>query len=153
MKLYLLTISTLFFVLTACASAEPADPELKKQVYDRVSEEFATCSAYYSIVSAAMKKTEKQKMADEADDAMEKSFGVALDLAMQNNTEGEANRLTWSRYQSSLEIMEKEAGKDYGNISTVRSKYGERCQWIMTYPEELMKEKTREMQNNKSASK
>lgn len=147
MKTNLLILIAMSFLLSACALPEKKDADLQKQVYDKVSEEFAICSAFYSIVSAEMEISGDKKSVKEANDAMENAFGVALDLARQHSTEEVASEVTWSRFKSSLEEMELKAGENFSNISILRSKHSERCNWVMTSPEELMKEKTREIQN------
>lgn len=153
MKNYLFIITVLLFALSACAAQENNSDDMRDVVNDKASEEYVICSAYYSVVSGELKSSGKHKPAEEADDAMEDSFSVALELARLYSTEEMANKVTWSRFQSNLEEMEKTAGKDYSNISTLRASHGDRCKKIMTSPEEFMKEKASEMKNKANKSK
>lgn len=143
MKTVLLVLALIVF--WAAPTLHAADEvlnsdEIIKEIFNNISEEYVTCTAYFSIASEAFRRSGDTKFAAEAEEVRNKAMQLALMTAKEGRTQEMAEQVTLARIELSTKSMTNEINNDISNIAILINNYAERCKEIMDDPDKVMKE-------------
>jgi NTP pyrophosphatase (non-canonical NTP hydrolase) len=140
--LLILSILCPFNIQDAISEEMPDSDEINKEVFNNVTDEYATCTAYFSIVSEGLNRSNEFDSAKDYQKVMETSLSYAFVSAQEGRTTEMTGKVVSAKVELNMKSMTEEIGNDIGNISILMNKYGDRCKDIMEDPEKLMKEWT-----------
>ena len=139
MKLMILLLLPLF-VIAKEPKAKQKDEKIIK-VHEDASYEFSTCAAYYSVVSIAMRDSNKPDMEKAYDQLGNNAYLFSFELAKYIRKEKMASKVVLSRIELSFKSMMKEIDSSSKNISILMSKHLEPCDSLMKNPTDHLERK------------
>ena len=135
LKILIITISLIPLSVFAIE-----EDEIAKEVADNVSSEFATCAAYFAIVSEAVSRSGDKDISNQYKSIQETAMSYALISAKVGRTDEMAQKVSLARFSMFLQGMGEDMGKDISNISILSNKYAFTCKNAMEKPEKLMED-------------
>jgi hypothetical protein len=125
-----------------CSIAEevPNFDEIINEISNIISEEFVTCSAYYSIASEGIRRAGHLKSAEKSEKISDTALKYALISAKKGRTQEMAEKVTLARLELNMKLMTNEIDNEFTNISILINKYSYRCKEIMENPDKMMDE-------------
>ena len=101
---------------------------------ENISGQYAECTAYYELVSYALKSSNDPKTADAYSGLGNKAMFYSLLLANEGRSKDVAIQVTNSRIDMYKKKMKQEADNKNENISILINKYHFGCQELMEKP-------------------
>ncbi len=114
--------------------------EISKEVADNVSSEFASCAAYFAIISEAVARPGDKEMSMQYKNIQETAMNYALTSAKTGRTSEMAQKVAVARFGMFLQGMGEDMGKDMSNISILSNKYAFTCKKAMEKPDKLIED-------------
>ena len=116
----------------------PTEKEIKNEVFNNVSGEYATCAAYFSIVSQEMRRNGNNGTAKKFEAARDISLNYAFIAAQEGRTDKMAKQFAIARTEAGMQSLMKEIGDDPGKVSILMSQYAANCKEILESPAETI---------------
>lgn len=121
-------------LLCGKAYAETSMPPLGKEIAEGISNEYAACSAYYSITAVSLECAGAVDAAAIADDLADQAFNYSYQAASAVRSKEMASEVAESRVSLHLQEMTIEAQGDMSDVSMLANKYDSRCQKALENP-------------------
>ena len=116
-------------LLVSCAAARSAEPEV---AFSNLAHEFATCAAFFGVVSIALDNSDAPDTADEYELLMEHALQYA---ATAGEGIGLLPETAGSRFEIAVEEMQARIGGNTSNISILYTDHMAPCTAAMEDPE------------------
>ena len=116
----------------------PNETEIKNEVFNNVSEDYANCAAYFSLVSEDLRKNGDNEKAISYENSRDISLNYAFIAAQEGRTDEMAKKVAISKTELSMKSLMKEIDNDLGNISILINHYDDNCKTIMESPEKTI---------------
>ncbi len=126
-------IKTILLFALVCSSFGYAEEitDLDKDVANNISSEYATCAAYFLVVSAAFFRPGDNEIAARFKKSGNEALVIAIDSAGTGRTAEMAEKVTTARLQSFAKGMMSEIENDWSNISILTNQYAAQCKFAM----------------------
>lgn len=128
---------TIALILSASTHIQVAANESKQSdisSLDNLSSEYAVCSAYYTVIQAALINAGDTDTAEKYRQQSEVAYQYARKYAKQGRTDEMAKKVTLSRIQMHVQTMVVEISDDASNISILRNRHVYKCKVAMEEP-------------------
>ena len=142
MKVGLMRHLAITLILSASIHLQAAANESKQtdtSSLESLSGEYAVCSAYYTVIQAALINAGDTNTAEKYRQQYEVAYQYASKYAKQGRTDEAAKKTTLSRIQRHVQSMVVELRNDTTNISTLRNRHSYKCKVAMEEPVEFGK--------------
>lgn len=133
-------LAVLILILSTFSFGTPALADIDMTI-DKISGEYAVCTAYYELVQDAVVASSGDKeTADEYGKLKESVMFYSLLLANEGRTKDMAVQVTYSRIEMHKKVMMEEIGYRYENFSILINKHNFECQDLVNNPPNQVKE-------------
>jgi len=120
-------LAAALFFQSVVSTAAPVNYEHFDEVMDNVSYQLVECSAYFEIVSGALKTPKYAEASSKYHTTSEQSFDMAVVAAESNRSKKVAESVSLARFKLSLQDMVKKIDNNYSNIAILDAEYRDDC--------------------------
>lgn len=135
----ILIIAITLFLVKPTLSSSQESKGIDKNL-ENISGQYAECTAYYELVSHALKSSNDPKMAEAYSTLGNRAMFYSLLLANEGRNKDLAVEVTNSRIEMYKKKMKQEVNNRNENISILINKYHFGCQEAMENPSDLLVE-------------
>lgn len=129
---------------TSIAQTTTGETEQIKLAMNNAAHEFATCGAYFLIVSVALENSKELEVAAKYKATSDQSLQFALSSA---KVAGLLPETTAARFENDFLMMSKRIGGNTSNVSILFKDYADLCQRAMEDPAGRLKEWVEKIQS------